>query len=1005
MNDQDHISRPTQQFGDCQGNELQKCSGCLNFCFPERDALLNQLTVAAGRAAACVSVQLYIDDVPAGQTSSNRCGYWELPLPVSPEDGVHILKAIAGCETCCLSVTIDGGRVSVPVPDILYPAGLIQESAPVVRGTAQPGIAVRVCVDGSACQTVLAGEDGTWSWQYPEPLTEGQHIITAVAIGTNGAESDLAYQLFETQTAAVFSVILELAQEGSRFRTIGLALEVASPAYPVTLYYLMLPPGSPVPVAEDIMNYSGSGLEDGTAASGSVVITTGGETVLDISGREGAAAGAMGLLDGYHYDIYLVARALQEQSPVLSALNVRAMPFGGGRGTEQSPYRIYQLGADEIREKYPDLAADRSPVGVDDTARLLRNIEYMQVLYRESGGRHGVRNSMSLDYELVSPIDLVGYVAANQGTGWRALGFQGNNTNPAQFRGILSGSGSETPIRELTIIRSDLHLYEGLFAYGYHAVFRGLVIQDTVIRVSRSQDPEGQEETRVGPLCAQMEGGGSLQDISARGTTITIGSGIHDFVDAGAGALVWEAAGAVDAQDLYGENIRITVTHGGYRVGGLFGRVIRRGNGAPKVQRALVRNCVIQTEKEYAGGIAGQAHFTELMKDLKVENSSFTAHGFVGGIAGQYLALNRDGSLTENVHCTDSTMSASVDYCGGLFGQYNLEYAHTIRNCTVTDCKVNNNSYAGGLAGSIELSGPQKVEDCHVTGGSIHSTYANAGGFAGEIVYYHTEETSALPSPMVSDCTVTMDIPVSAPTLSGGFAGRIDISVATGQQILFTNCRSQAAAQCTGNYCGGFAGTCKIGRFTQCAAAGDTKANANAGGFAGQVQNCLMSECRAEGSVVTQSPASGGFAGIANDGAVIQSCTASGDVRSDAGSTGGIFGSAVEDEAAQTELHEVVAENCRFGGSIEAGSETGGIGGLCDGTVSVIIRNNLVTSLLISGDTPTGRIIGGFGDHVTLSSNYSSTTDIRQDGVLKPIIDDPDGQDGGNLPASEKGDY
>jgi len=922
--------------------ELTGCNCQLNFIFPTRNAVLNQLKITAGYTAACTPVQLYLDGKNIGLSASDCCGYWEFSLPELPPDGRHTLQVVSGCETCCLTVEIDSGTSPVPIPDILYPSGQISGNAPLIQGTALPGSMVRVCVDGSVCQLLSVGEDGSFHWQYPQPLLEGNHVVTAVTITPNGLESGLTYQFFETQASIAFSVTLKRAQEGSRFRTIGLELLVSSPSYPITLYYLMLPPGSDTPTAENIMDYTGPGLLDGTAAAGSALVNTGGDVTLLISGLEGAPSGALGLKDGYRYDIYLLAQAGQEQSPVLSAFYIRAMPFDGGRGTEQDPYQIRQLSVEEIRRKYPDLTVGSSSYGIDDTAHLLRNIDDMQTLYQESGGKYGVRNSMALDYMLTSPIDLSDYVAANGGTGWLALGFRGNEVSPAYFTGLLSGSGDETPIRGLTVIRSSLHLYEGLFAYSRNAVFRSLSLQNARIQINRSPGPEGQAETQVGLLSARMLAG-TLADISVTDASVTIGSGIHDSVEAGAGGLVWEAEGELDAHDLYADNIRITITHGGYRTGGLFGRVRRTGNGSPSVSHALVRRCIIHSEGSQTAGIAGQAYLPKLLRDLRVEASEFTGRSFVAGIVGQYLAYHPVSSLAEDLYSTDNTISVIEEenyYCGGLFGQYNMEHAHTIRNCTATNCRVIGGYHIGGFAGGIELSGPQIVENCHVSGGTVKDAYGEAGGFTGEIQYYKSEESSGLPNPLITECTVQMAAPVAGRESTGGFAGIINTDFVTDRQIVISHCTTQAAVESAGEYSGGFIGRLNIGVLTQ--------------------------------------------------------CTASGDVRSQAGSAGGIFGSSAGRSTDNPVYHEVLADHCAYSGSIQAeGSDVGGIGGYCDGTAGVTIHNCLVTSPLISGSSPTGRIIGGQSGDVILNDNYSTTTNILQGGIPKAIIENPSGPDGG----------
>lgn len=940
-----HVSgRAAPEPGDFHMAEARGCGCRLHYIFPPGNAVLNQLKVTAGYAASCTPVQLYLDGENVGLSASDQCGYWEFTLPSPPGDGTHDLRVVSGCDSCCLTVEIDGGITPVPAPVILYPSGPVPENAPSIHGTALPGSTVRVCVDDTVCETLFVQEDGSFLWQYPQPLPTGDHVVTAVAIDANGVESDVAYQFFHTQASVSFSVTLELAGEGGSFRTVRLELTIASPTYPVTLYYLMLPPGSDAPGAEEIINYSGPGLTDGSTAAGRVSILTGGEVTLDLNGREGAGAGALGLKDGYHYDIYLLAQAGQEQSPVLSAYHIRSMAFDGGSGTEQEPYRIRQLGVEEIQQNYPDLAADSSLAGVDDTARMFRNIDYMQMLYQESNGKYGVRNSMTLDYALTSPIDLAGYVAANDGTGWWALGYRENETEPVHFTGVLSGSGDETPIRGLTVIRSSLHRYEGLFAYSRNAIFKGLSIQDALIRINRSADPEGQDTTLVGLLSAHLSGV-TLSQISVTDSSITIGSGIHDFVDAGAGGMVGLSQGGLKARDLYAENIRITITHGGYRTGGLFGRIGREGRSVITLEHALVRRCIIHTENQHTGGIAGQLQFPKLIRDLRVEACEFTGTNFVAGIVGQFLALYANSSLAEELHCSDNSISVMDDgdyYCGGLFGQYNMEHAHTIRNCTCTDCRITGGFHIGGFAGGIELTGPQTVENCHVSGGSVQAVSKNAGGFIGEIRYLDEEESAGLPAPLITGCTVQMSAPVTALTNAGGFAGIIEAIIKAEHPVEISHCTTTAPVQCTDAYSGGFTGNLNIGHLT--------------------------------------------------------GCTASGDVHSAAGSSGGIFGSTIGGNLENPLYQEVVLENCVYSGSIQTeGADTGGIGGFCDGTEGVTIQNSLVTSSLISGNTPTGRIIGGQSGNVLLNHNYSTTASILQDGTPKTIIEDPNGPDGGTL--------
>jgi len=454
---------------------------CLRIFYPVAGEILNQLSIALGLAPPCTEVGIYVDGQPAAQTWADAGGHWQVSMHLPLKDGTHNLNVFSGGCKEQTEFTIGRGTAPVPPPSITWPGPVIEDQSPLVQGSARPGDSVRICVDAQICGTVTADQNGDFHWQYIGILEEGLHIVTAVASDSDGRESSVTYQIFHYQIHQDFSVTLESAQEGNDFRTVGLKLAVTGTVYPVTLYYLLLPPGSPAPSVDEIRNYTGPGLAEGTAAAGSILIDGSGNQTIDVSGLENALPGALGLVDGYRYDVYLAADNGMEQSPVLSALKVRAMPFAGGKGTEAEPYRIRELGRDEIARNYPDLSAGQSPLGVDDTARLLRNIERMGLLFQKSAGARGVRDSMGLNYQLTTSMSLAGYAAADDGQGWTALGYKDEDTFPTAFTGSLAGIGRETPVRGLTIRRDSAHRQEGLFAYAKSACFKDLALENPSI--------------------------------------------------------------------------------------------------------------------------------------------------------------------------------------------------------------------------------------------------------------------------------------------------------------------------------------------------------------------------------------------------------------------------------------------------------------------------------------------------------------------------------------------
>lgn len=998
-------------------------SGCcaLRIFYPTAGETLNQLAIAVGQASPCACVALYVDGQAAAQTYADACGHWQVSLGQALGEGPHCLCAASG-RSCAdqVEIIIDKGATPVPPPVISYPGALIEDPSPLIRGTARPGDTVRVCVDDNACGTVTAGQDGTWSWQYPGVLEEGLHIVTAVAIGPDGRESGTAHQIFRYQLPQEFSVVLEGAHQGGDFRTVGLDLVVTGTAYPVTLHYLLLPPGSPAPTAEEIKNYTGPGLGDGTAASGSVLISSGGRQTIDISGLENAPAGALGLVDGYRYDVYLVAENGAEQSPVLSAQNVRAMPFAGGAGVEADPYRIRQLSREEIAQKYPDLSAARSPLGVDDTARLLRNVENMGLLFRESGGARGVRNSMGLDYRLVTPMDLVGYAAADNGQGWTALGYRGDETRPTPFTGSLSGGGGETPIRGLTILRDSVHRQEGLFAFGNHANFKDLALENVSIVLNASQD-QFYGTTWIGSLAAQLEGG-IVDGITVSGARITLTG--SDDIDPRVGGIAGEIICALTARDLTGERLAISVSsewNSGI-TGGLFGRMeSEEGTDHITVENAAVSASTVEGQ-ESVGGIAGELRGFRVLRDITVRGSTVSGIYGVGGLFGYLRRRNTgDPGLIEGLSSEGNTVTAEYSYAAGIAAYASVEELN-IQDSHVSGCAVQSGEGDyGGFLGYIDIYGAVAFSRCSVTDCRITGTEGNfsVAGFAGTI---ENEEDSA---PRFLDCTVRdTEIAVegqgfriagfvgyllrhqggiferchvlggairSTASEVGGFAGEVELWDEGALTLTDCGVRLTGELSCEG-YGGGFIGRLDANsetdvRLDGCVCQMDVRCmNRGAGGFVSFCSRGIFTRCRASGAVSARREA-GGFVGASHGedgsggyGVQFLQCAASGAVRQSqnedygrSGGFGGILSGTYMKECFATGavsadmedcggLAGMLSEHCLVedcyasGGVSSSGDRVGGVFGVVAGFNTVV--NRCYSQGAVSGGANTGGLGG-----------------------------------------------
>ncbi|MGV3763995.1 Ig-like domain-containing protein [Parapedobacter sp.] len=84
-----------------------------------------------------------------------------------------------------------------PEPPVIESVGgddafpvLTNSPTPLIIGTAEPGLSVEVFADGLSRGTVTADEAGTWSLTPAEPLVDGTHTLTAVAISDTDETSE-----------------------------------------------------------------------------------------------------------------------------------------------------------------------------------------------------------------------------------------------------------------------------------------------------------------------------------------------------------------------------------------------------------------------------------------------------------------------------------------------------------------------------------------------------------------------------------------------------------------------------------------------------------------------------------------------------------------------------------------------------------------------------------------------------------------------------------------------
>lgn len=84
-----------------------------------------------------------------------------------------------------------GPTTSLAAPVITTPSdgSVLKDTRPTIAGTAPPNTTVQVYDDGHGVGTAAADAQGDWAWVADEPLSPGEHTVTAVASDDAGKTS------------------------------------------------------------------------------------------------------------------------------------------------------------------------------------------------------------------------------------------------------------------------------------------------------------------------------------------------------------------------------------------------------------------------------------------------------------------------------------------------------------------------------------------------------------------------------------------------------------------------------------------------------------------------------------------------------------------------------------------------------------------------------------------------------------------------------------------------
>ncbi len=215
--------------------------------------------------------ELFIDGVSVGRVPIDPSGNWIYEPNPPWTQGRHCVRAVLRCpgsanpnppqdETC-----FDVVFPICPPPPIDLPAlnEVIASSRPSIAGRGVPGSQVQVCVQDSLgvtvfCEITELFEDGEWGVQSPVDLPDGTYTVVATQLGTlcNPTDASRTFSVFTVDTSFLNVNLISLVR-GSVFRTVDMVMTgSASPDTTLSIYYLLLTPGQPIPTVPEIISYT-----------------------------------------------------------------------------------------------------------------------------------------------------------------------------------------------------------------------------------------------------------------------------------------------------------------------------------------------------------------------------------------------------------------------------------------------------------------------------------------------------------------------------------------------------------------------------------------------------------------------------------------------------------------------------------------------------------------------------------------------------------------------------
>ncbi len=918
--------------------------------------------------------ELFVDGVPVGRVPIGPNGEWVYEPSPPWSQGRHCVRAVLRCPDSVNpnppqdEVCFDVVYPACPPPPIDLPElnEVIASSRPSIAGRGIPNSQVQVCVQNSLgvtlfCETTTLFEDGEWGVQSPTGLPDGTYTVVATQLGAlcNPTDASRTFSIFTIDTSFLNVNLISLVR-GQTFRTVDMVMTgSASPDTTLSIYYLLLTPGQPVPTAEQVIGYSDPvPLTTGHAVRGQFTrsLTASAQTFpFTLTGKENIAPLPLetGVMDGFNYDIYVVGVTSEGRSTgVLTRFeSAMGMPVASGNGVVGDPFFVRMCTPAEMAF-YPDLTQGNpgNRAGVTENARILDNIEGMQALYDQTEGVHGMSDSLALVYSLDSAFDLSNYASAWGGNGWRPIGNvdAGHFTAPLSgehvFTGVAQTAPGGTSIANLTInaIATPVNpvLVRGLFGQARNVTLDQFTLIDA-FAAAMITGTTGGTTGKIGTLVGYMQGGAitdiALNTAQASGGRATSGTNVA-YVGGMAGVL----EGTAEVANIAATQLTVTeVTALSCNAGGLIGLLNQAG--ASTEVRNLSIDAVGVTGYQNQGGVIGLVSAgLSTLDGVTVLGGTFRFFDTAcGGMIGRFNGSSPSALTNLTMAAIQSNQPnppASAAHHGGLIGYSTLTAATAVSNAVVGGGSLYANNRLGGAFGTVEVRSNNQLFLNISCAADVFGRAASMGGVFGARQMFIPAGPVTVDNCHCTAATVSAMNPGASAGVAGGFAGHLAVVGAgtpTVPVAFVRDCTASAEVISTGQECGGFVGRSSGTQYLRCRADGAVTCQRWLGGFLGN----------------TDTPAP---ADPANPSLQFMLCQARGDVTSTAigttstDGTGGFGGNCAYG----------LVDRCFATGTVTVNqeSESGGLVGLCHNSTTIV--DSYATGGVTANNTQVGALLG-----------------------------------------------